>query len=92
MAHLAGDVGYNDIVRENGCFGLTESGVKNVCERLRETGATERKVGSGRKKVVRTESKVGEAMALTLGNLAGGAQRPPGGAVANPRVTCGEAS
>ena len=87
------ELGYKNIIEEYPGFGLTESGAKNVCERLRATGTTERKAGGGTKKVVRTESKVEEAMALTLGKLAGGfAKRPPGRTVAGPRITCGEAA
>ena len=72
VAHIDRGLGYKNIIKAYPEFGLTESGVRGVCERLDNTGATDRKSGSGRKKVVRTETKVEEARDLTLGNLAGG--------------------
>ena len=45
VAHLEGDVGYKYIVKEDGGFCLSESGVENVCERLRRAGETDRKMG-----------------------------------------------
>ena len=92
VTHFERGRGYKNVIDEYHGVGLTESGVKNVCERLRTTGTAGRNVGGGRKNVVRTESKVAEAGALTLGNLEGG-DRPttPGRTVANPKVTCGDA-
>ena len=72
VAHIDNGLGYKKIIKAYPGFGLTESGVRDVCERLDKTGTTDRKAGSGRKKVVRTETKVEEAKELTLGNLAGG--------------------
>ena len=57
-AHVEDGLGYRKICKLFPGFGLTENGVKGAIKRYRETGAFDRKAGSGRPASKRAESNI----------------------------------